>query len=198
MPNTYSFPLIDPPPSSGTNPPPTGTTSPDLVINPNVAPTERAFTPQADIKLQEFVNQVRLFMRDYRELNRLIDGVEHSNRQIVWAIMDCLDDFNTTPPFTQFTLFTFPSRSLLLRGVACSLLESLGILQTRNHLNFSDGGLQVGINDKTQYIQSWLQLMKNQYEEKKLRIKVAYNIETAWGGGVFSEYRFINNFYGEW
>jgi hypothetical protein len=41
-------------------------------------------------------------------------------------------------------------------------------------------------------------MFKNTYEDKKLKLKVAYNIESAWGGGIHSEFRFINNFYGEW
>lgn len=160
--------------------------------------SESSTIPEAQLKLNELVNQVRLFIRDYAELNRLIDGVENSPRQIVWAIFDTLDDFNTTPPFTFFHLFAFPSRSLFIRGVVCSLLESVGLLQTRNQLSFTDGGIQVGISDKTPLIQSWLQVFRNAYEEKKMRVKVAINIEQAWGGGIFSEFRFINNFYGEW
>lgn len=155
-------------------------------------------TPNANIELNAFIQNVRTFLRDYPELNRLIAGVENSNRQIVWAISDTLDDFNTTPHFTSFSLTNFPSKSLLIRGVACTLLESVGLLQTRNHLQFSDGGIQVGVSDKTPFIQSWIQLLRNSYEEKKQRLKVAINIESAWGGGVHSEYRFINNFYGEW
>ena len=154
--------------------------------------------PKVDLHLDSFIQTVRTYLRDYPELNRLIKGVENTNRQIVWAMADALDDFNTTPPFTSHGLGSFPSASLLLRGTVISLLESVGLLQTRNHLSFSDGGLQVGINDKTPYIQSWLQLLKNSYEEKKKLLKVAYNIENGWGGGVFSEYRFVNNFYGEW
>lgn len=154
--------------------------------------------PNAELELNALVQAVRLYMRDFPELNRLINGEESSNRQIVWAIMDTLDDFNTTPPFTGFGVGTFPSKSLLVRGVAITLLESVGLLQTRNHLSFSDGGIQVGINDKTPYIQSWLQLLKNSYEEKKQRLKVSYNIESAWGGGIHSEYLFANTFYGSW
>lgn len=154
--------------------------------------------PSANLELNNFVQQVRLFLRDYPELNRLIAGVENSNRQIVWAITDCLDDFNTTPPFTQFGLSNFPSKSLLLRGTVIALLESVGLFQTRNHLSFSDGGIQVGVNDKTPFIQSWLQLFKSSYEEKKNRLKVAYNIEQGWGGGLHSELLWVNNFYGGW
>ncbi len=154
--------------------------------------------PNAGLELNAIANQVRAFLRDYAELNRLIAGEESSPRQIVWAIFDALDDFNTSPPFTSFGLSTFPSKSLLIRGTVLSLLESIGLLQTRNHLSFSDGGLQVGVSDKTPFIQSWIQLFRNSYEEKKMKLKVAYNIESAWGGGINSEYRFVNNFYGEW
>lgn len=161
----------------------------------DVGPTS---VPVGDNELNRFVAQVRAFIRDYGELNRLIKGEESSNRQIVWAVFDTLDDFNTSPPFTNFTLENFPSKSLLVRGTVISLLESIGLLQTRNQLSFSDGGLQVGISDKTPFIQSWIQLFRNSYEEKKMRFKVAYNIETAWGGGIHSEFRFVNNFYGEW
>jgi hypothetical protein len=154
--------------------------------------------PNAFLDLNHFVQTIRTFFRDFPELNRLITGVESSNRQIVWALADALDDFNTTPHFTSYGLTNFPSSSLLIRGTAISLLESVGLLQTRNHLQFSDGGIQVGVSDKTPFIQSWIQLFRNSYEEKKQRIKIAINIENAWGGGTFSEYRFVNNFYGEW
>jgi hypothetical protein len=166
--------------------------------NPIPVPPTPGDLPRANTQLDAFVNTVRLFLRDYAELNRLVDGEESSNRQIMWAIADCLDDFNTTPPFTSFGIADFPSRSLLLRGTVCNLLESIGLLQTRNHLQFSDGGITVGINDKTPFLQSWLQVFRNAYEAKKKDLKVSYNIENAWGGGIFSEFRFINNFYGEW
>lgn len=159
---------------------------------------QSADVPSAQLQIDKLVQSIRSFTRDYPELNRLIAGHESSNRQIVWAIMDTLDDFNSEPPFTNFGLENFPSMSLFVRGVTCSLLESVGLLQTRNHLSFSDGGIQVGVNDKTPFIQSWLQMFRNSYEDRKKKIKVAYNIETAWDGGVFSEYRFTNNFYGDW
>lgn len=156
------------------------------------------FIPNAQLELNAFVQQVRTFIRDYPELNRLVSGEESSNRQIVWAIADALDDFNTDPPFTNFTLSNFPSKSKLVRATVRSLLESIGLLQTRNQISFSDGGIQVSINDKAPLLQSWIQLFGNGYEQWKSRAKVAYNIETAWGGGLNSELRFINNFYGEW
>lgn len=189
-------PVVVPPvPTPGTDLP--SPVHPRLPV-PSTARSESADLPRANIDLEDFINQVRLFMRDYAELNRLVSGVESSNRQIVWAIMDALDDFNTEPPFTHFSVIDFPSKSVLVRLTVVSLLESIGLLQTRNHLSFSDGGIQVGLNDKTPFIQSWIQLLRTRVDEKAKRIKIAYNIESAWGGGIHSELRFVNNFYGEW
>lgn len=155
--------------------------------------------PSLPIPVQQFISTVRLYLRDYPELNRLIHGQENSNRMIAWAILDAIDDWNSTPPLIPAVdLMNFPSKSLLLRGTVVNLLQSVGLLQTRNHLTFSDGGIQVGVSDKTPLLQSWIQLLGNQYEEKKQRLKVAINIELGWGAGVHSEYLWTNGFYGGW
>lgn len=154
--------------------------------------------PQFDVPMANLVALVRFFMRDYPELNRLFSGVESGDRMIAWAIIDGLYDFNLTPPFTSFSLTNFPSPDLLLRKAVINLLESIGLLQTRNHLTFSDGGIQVGISDKTPLIQSWIQLFTNSYESKKRERKIALNIEGGWGDGSHSEYLWTNGFYGGW
>ena len=157
------------------------------------------FTPARKVAYTQLAQVVRNFMRDHPELNRLIRGVENSNRLIFWAIDDALEDWNTTPPLIgPVTIDNFPSQRLLVRAATINLLESVGLLQTRNHLTFSDGGIQVGVSDKTPLIQSWLQYFKNDYEQKKLRLKVSMNIEAAWGSGVSSEYLWVNGFYGGW
>jgi hypothetical protein len=154
--------------------------------------------PSIELAMEQFISTVRLFTRDYPALNRLIQGEESSNRLIAWAVIDAIDDFNSTPPLTRWGFSNFPSRHLLLRGTVISLLESVGLLMTRNHLTFSDGGIQVGVSDKTPLIQSWIQLFTNKYEEKKLRLKISMNIEGAWEGGVHSEYLWTSGFYGGW
>jgi hypothetical protein len=152
--------------------------------------------PSATARMNEMVAYVRLFLRDYPELNRLTAGYEHSPRQIAWAIIDALEDWNSTPPFVATVgIDNFPSRHLLCRGAAISLLESVGLLQTRNHLTFSDGGITVTVG-KPQLILQWLSFMKQSYEEKKRRFKASQNIELAMdGAGTFSEYFVINGIY---
>jgi hypothetical protein len=160
-----------------------------------LAPTTTSY----NIALEQFVGVIRAFLRDYPALNRLIEGNEHSDRLIAWAVIDAIDDFNTTPPLiTGFGLTNFPSKHLLRHGAVITLLESLGLLMTRNHLTFSDGGIQVGVSDKTPLIQSWIQLFASKYEQKKKDLKIALNIEGGWGGGVHSEYLWTSGFYGGW
>ena len=59
-------------------------------------------------KLLGVIGLVRAKLRDYPELNRLIEGRETSDREIAFAIMETIDDFNTTPPLIQnFNLESF-------------------------------------------------------------------------------------------
>lgn len=149
--------------------------------------------------MREIVENVRFFMRDYAELNRLTKGKDHSNRHIMWAVLDVLSDWSTTPPFIGANLQLILSRgwqSVFIRGVAISLLESLHFLHMRNFVSYSDGGVNLQI-ENPQLLQAALQLLKNEYEQKKQRVLIAANIEGALDGpGVHSEYLFVNSFWG--
>ncbi len=148
---------------------------------------------------RNFVQIVRLYTRDFPELNRLVAGEESNDRQIAWSIMDAVADFNGTPPITGVSLEYLISRqqhALILRMVVCSLIESVGMLQTRNHINYSNGGITVGVNDKTPMLMQWLQYYKATTEQMKQRVKVAFNIESILGEhGLHSEYWAINSTY---
>jgi hypothetical protein len=151
--------------------------------------------------MRDFVQLVRLYMRDFPELNRLVAGEESSDRQMAWAVVDALADFNGTPHLTNYALEDLLQRNqhhLLLRMTVESLIESVGLLQTRNHINYSNGGINVGVNDKTPLLMNWLQYFKATTEQKKQRVKVALNIEGILGpsnSGVFSELWSINSTY---
>lgn len=142
---------------------------------------------------------VRSHARDLPELNRLVRGVESTDRQIAWAIVDAVSEFNGTPHFTSFSLDELLHKgqySLMLRLTLISLIESVALLQTRNHLNYSDGGISVGVNDKTPMLMNWLNLFKSETQQKLQRVKVAINIESVLGEpGVHSEYWAVNSTY---
>jgi hypothetical protein len=158
--------------------------------------------PGASDAFRSFVQMVRLYMRDFPELNRIVSGEETSDRQIAWSVLDALSDFNGSPPllgtFLLEDLLTQNQQALLLRMTVISVIESVGLLQTRNHINYSNGGINVGVNDKTPMLMNWLQYYKAYTDQLKLRVKVAFNINGILGpsnSGVHSEYWSVNATY---
>jgi hypothetical protein len=151
--------------------------------------------------MKNFISMVRLFVRDFPELNRLVAGEESGDRFIAWAVVDAIARFNGTPHFTALALEDLLLRNqhhLLTRMTVESLLESVGLLQTRNHINYSTGGTNVGVNDKTPLILNWLQYFKATTEQRLQQVKVAFNIEGILGpgnSGVHSELFAVNSTY---
>jgi hypothetical protein len=148
---------------------------------------------QRAVPLSELINKVRRFMRDRGVLNRLIAGEESSDEDIMLAIDLCISDFNhTPPPVGKFDFLTPPPLYLLMYGTVVKLLESKGLLESRNSLPFNDGGLSVAA-DKDQRTQAWLAHFSNKFETDKLKWKVMKNIEDSWGVSLSSEYIIVNN-----
>ncbi len=151
--------------------------------------------------MQSFVAMVRGFTRDFEELNRLIAGEESTDRMIAWAVLDAISNFNGTPHFTSYSLedlLAQHQQHLLTRMTVEALIESVGLLQTRNHLNYSDGGINVGVNDKTPLLMQWLQYYRSYTEQLKQRAKVSMNINGILGpnnAGVHSELWAVNASY---
>lgn len=151
--------------------------------------------------MQAFVPVVRAYMRDTPELNRLVAGEETGDRFIAWSVLDAISRFNGTPHFTAFSLedlLSYQQHYLLLRLTVQTIIESVGLLQTRNHINYSNGGINVGVNDKTPLLMGWLQFFSAYNEQMITRAKVAINIGSILGVGnvgVHSEYWAINATY---
>lgn len=151
--------------------------------------------------MKAFVQVTRDFVRDHPELNRLIDGDESNDRFIAWAVLDAMSNFNGTPHFTNYGLDDFLNKNLqwlLLRLTVITLLESVGQLQTRNHINYSDGGINVGVSDKTPLIMNWLQYFGTTVAQRLSQTKAAINIEGILGPhnvGVHSELWAVNSSY---
>ena len=152
-------------------------------------------SPQQE--LAEFVSHLRQYLRDFPELNRLIDGQETSDRMLAWAVIDALDDFNNTPPFIgNHTVGSFPYKSLLLRGAVIAVLESVTMLQMRNQMQYSDGGITVSVSDKGPLLMQWISMLQGSYERKKVQYKMSRNIESAMTGeGIMSDYYFLGGYY---
>ncbi len=71
-----------------------------------------------------------------------------------------------------------------------------GLLQTRNQIQYNDGGISFSVSDKAPLLLQWISMFKSNYEQKKIRIKSSMNVELAMTGhGVLSEYFIINGLY---
>lgn len=150
----------------------------------------------ADQKQEETRKLLRLFLNDTPELNRLIRTEESPDPKLDLAITLAINDFNITPPLLgDLTVANFPSIFLLIYGSAIQVLRSNGLLQSRNELVYSSGGVSVRIFDKTQLYQSWIAQFSAEYERKKQNYKIALNINNSLARGVSSEYAILNYFW---
>ena len=148
-------------------------------------------------RVLSLIAAVRGKLRDYPELNRLISGVEHSDRQIALAMMECIDDWNTTPPvISARTVETMPF-GVMINGTIVHLLHSAGFLQMRNQMSYSDGqGVSVSTSDKAPQYMAWANLFQQGYEKKKQRMKMAENLNGAMNASGFnSEYAAVNGWF---
>jgi len=140
-------------------------------------------------RLEQLVEVVRAYLRDFPELNRLIKDEESSKRSIAMAILDAIEDFNLDSPLGAFTPDTFPAISLLKIGAAKYLLESVTFLQARNHLTYSDGqGVQVNESDKAPIYLNLINRLTAEWERRKMKLIARLNVRQAMGGGVTSDF----------
>lgn len=147
-------------------------------------------------RAQEARRLLRLFLNDTPELNRLIRTQESNDAKLDLALLLAVDDYNITAPLLgNVHVGNFPSLFMLIYGAAIQVLRSAGLLQSRNELAYSSGGVSVRIFDKTQLYQSWIAQFVAEYELKKRNFKMSLNINAALSGGVSSEYAILNYFW---
>lgn len=147
--------------------------------------------------IEDIVQAVRLYTRDYPELNRLIDGEESSDRMIAFSIVLALDEFSNTPPLiASYDISNFPSLSLLIRMTVWHLLQQVILLSMRNYLPYSDGGGTPGIAEgNVQLLIGWANMMGAMLQQQERQLKVALNINNALGApGLRSEYSWVHGY----
>jgi len=138
------------------------------------------------------------YMNDNASLNRLIRKKELNPEQYELAVILAIEDYNLTAPVTTVNLADWPANGLklLLQGASIQFLIMAGVLQSRNRLNYSAGGVSVAVSDKANEYQSWLQWFVNDYETKKMNYKKFMNINNALDGdGSNSEYNSLYGYY---
>jgi len=127
--------------------------------------------------------EVRMAMRDMcPDGNFLLDSVEFSQEEIMWAIRRPIEYWNDAlPPVAPFTVDSFPFRYQWLNATVGELLLMAALWMRRNDLDYSAAGLQIMDTKKwpdyhtlgTEKLDTW----KKYVEEKKKSL----NAEAAYG-----------------
>jgi len=131
--------------------------------------------------------EVREFIQDKIDKNHLLDGEEFSPTQISLAMELAMGKFDMIIPIGLTTIYTFPSKSLLMYGTLGTLYEGAAALLARNHMSYSDGGLQIPVEERMQLYQSLAQMYSTSFDTMSRSFKLQMNIEDGWGG-VQSDY----------
>lgn len=132
-------------------------------------------------------DQVRLFIRDQIEYNRLIDELEFTDERIQFAMDLTLDMFNVMTPVTTYLMVEFPNRYLLLMGTLGNLFRGEAAMAARNQMSYSDGGLTIPIEERFEYYTNLADRYSTQFSQMAQQLKIYNNIADGWGD-VDSDY----------
>jgi hypothetical protein len=133
--------------------------------------------------LEELITKIRDFLRDYPELNELLEARENSDELLKMSVEFILNDFNQQPPITNFGIDNFPSIPHLVMGAAAHALQSAMIWYSRNRINISDGGISLLYKDKAGEYASIVAGFMEQYTRWKMMYKKGMNLEQFYGIG---------------
>lgn len=147
-------------------------------------------------EVRQYISIVRRSLRDYPELNRLTEGVEHSDRDIATAMLLALSEYNRTPPpLGNVRLAGFPHVELLVSGTIAYLFEGLAALETRNQAQFSDGVTTVRLSGNAQLLAQLAAQRKAKFSADLRASKISRNlaeaVEAIGSTGLGSDYETI-------
>lgn len=128
------------------------------------------------------VEEVRAFISDDPKSNYLLDGEEFSPSRILLAMDLAVDSYNMMPPRTAVTAQLLPSKAVLLYGTLHHLYNGACAHLARNHMEYSDGGLTVPVEERMPLYQQLAGMYGVQFQEAAKAIKLQDNIEAGWGG----------------
>lgn len=133
------------------------------------------------------VEEVREFIQDKVEKNHLLEGEEFSATQISLAMDICISQYDCIIPISSSNIYTFPNKAILLYGTLATIFEGTAALLGRNHLNYSDGGLSIMVEERIQLYQSLAQMYRSSFDTMARAYKLQMNISEGWGS-VGSDY----------
>lgn len=127
------------------------------------------------------VDEIREFSSDYAPNNYLIDGEEFSNTYLTMCISLAVDVFNNMTPVSGYKVGNFPSKSILLWGTLWHMFEGKAVLLARNTMNYSDGGIQIPIEERAELYKNLAAGFHANFDTAAKALKIQQNMETGWG-----------------
>lgn len=137
------------------------------------------------------VDEIREYVSDYAPNNYLIDGEEFSDTYITLCISLGVDGYNSMTPMSKFTELTFPSKGILLLATCWQMFLGKATLLARNTMQYSDGGLQIPIEERAELYMSISNNFRAQFREAAQALKIQQNMESGWGEVRSDEAMFI-------
>ena len=132
-------------------------------------------------------DDIRTFLRDRPEYNRLLDKEEFTDKQIDQAMKLTVMLFNEIPPKTTYVLSNFPHQYLLFLGTCWHLLFGGGIGRSRNRLQHTTNGVAIDDEAHADVELSLSQGMKSEFMQMAQNTKIEANVKNGWSN-VSSEY----------
>lgn len=126
-------------------------------------------------------DQVREYISDYPEANLLLDEKEFTNTFIELCMVLATSEFNAVNQRTNFSVENFPSMSLLLMGTVWQMFLGRSTLMARNNLTYTDGGLQIPVEEKYELYKNIADNFGSQFLNTASRLKISMNMEAGWG-----------------
>lgn len=150
------------------------------------------------VESETIADKIRCYMRDFVFNNELIDGFESTDADIQKTINLTISRYNSlAPTVLQFDVGNFPMvlEYTVIMGTVGHLLRSISILQLRNQLTYTDGGVHVGLTDKHQLYKAMGNELLSEFDKMAKEDKITRNLNAAWGW-VPSPYHGYYTFYG--
>jgi hypothetical protein len=134
---------------------------------------------------------VTQFLRDYADVNILLDNVQFTQDDIEKAMSMVTSRYNLLSPTTTYTPDTFPNEWLFLIGVCSHLMHSEAFLQLRNQADYQDGDVQnPGIDNKFTAYKQLSDALAADWTGNAQKLKQQMNMEGCYDS-LSSGYRYL-------
>ena len=126
-------------------------------------------------------DEVRDYIRDTVEENHLLDKEEFPIIILNKAIELAISEYNIIPPLSSVDIYSFPGKALLMSGALYKAFAGQSALLARNTMNYSDGGLQIPVEERFQLYQALASMYQADFVNAAKSLKIHLNIESGWG-----------------